>query len=103
MTHQFVRTRKASYRNISRMEKLLKRRFEIPFGTRNTAKKIQAKRIVFRKSVASDVGFGEQAKTCDTASSRKLVPLGFTNGPQFHPADHPMKERFHGTKVAQRF
>ena len=84
------------------MEKLLERRFEIPFGARNAAKQIQAKRIVLGKGMAGDVGFREQAKTGDAASSWKLMPLCFADGAQLHAANHSVKERFHGAEVAQR-
>lgn len=84
------------------MKKLLQRRFKIPFISRNTTKKIKAKRIVFGKSVAGDVRFSEQAKTSDTTSARKLMPLRCTNGAQLHAANHAMEERFDRAKVAQR-
>ena len=84
------------------MEKLLQRSLKIPFRARNAAKKIKAKRMVFRKSVAGDVGFSEEANTSDAASARKLVPLRFADGPQLHAANHAMEERFHGAEVAQR-
>ena len=84
------------------MKKLLQRGLKIPFGAGNTAKKIQAKRIVLRKSVAGDVGFGEEAKAGDAAGARKLMPLRFADGVQFHAANHAMEERFHGAEVAQR-
>src|SRR5580704_9803849 len=42
MTRHFVGTRKPSHGNDSRLEKLLKRGFEIPFRARQTAKQIQA-------------------------------------------------------------
>ena len=63
------------------MEKLLERRFKIPLSAWNTAKKIQAERIVFGKGVAGDVGLGEQAQAGDTARTRKLMPLRFADGP----------------------
>jgi hypothetical protein len=84
------------------MKKLLERGFKIPFISRNAAKEIKAKRIVFRKSVAGDVGFGEEAKAGDAAGSGKLVPLRCSDGAQLHAANHAMEERFDGAKVAQR-
>jgi|SRR5271163_4019723 len=102
MARRFIRARKAPYGNGPRMKQLLERGFEIPFVARNAAKKIQAKRTVFRKSVASDVGFGEQAKAGNPACSRKLMPLRCANGPQLHAANHAMEERFHRAEIAQR-
>jgi len=61
------------------MEKLLERRFKIPLSAWNTAKKIQAERIVFWKGVAGYVGLVEQAQTRDTARARKLMPLRFAD------------------------
>ena len=84
------------------MEKLLERRFKIPFGARNAAKEIQAKRIVLGKGMAGDVGFREQAKTGDAASSWKLMPLCFADGAQLHAANHAMEKRFDRAEVAQR-
>jgi hypothetical protein len=85
------------------MKKLLDGRFKIPFGSRNAAKEIQAKRIVFRKCVASEVRFGKQTEAGDAAGSRELMPLRFADRAQFHATYHPMEERFHRPKVAQRF
>ena len=84
------------------MEKLLERRFKIPFGPRNTAKEIQAKRIVFWKGVAGDVGLGEQAEAGDAASPGELMPLRLADGPQLHAANHAMEKRFDRAEVAQR-
>ena len=44
------------------MEKLLQRGFKIPFGARNTAKKIQAQRIVLGKGVAGDDAIPQAGK-----------------------------------------
>lgn len=85
------------------MEKLLERRFKIPFGARNATKKIQAKRIVLGKGVASDVRFGEQAETRNAAGSGEYMPLRFADGPQLHSANHAVEECFDSAKVAQGF
>ena len=84
------------------MEKLLERRFKIPFGARKAAKQIQAKGIVLGKGMAGDVRFREQAKTGDAAGPGKLMPLRSADGTQFQAANHAMKKRFDGAKVAQR-
>jgi len=57
MTRHFIRPRQPPYRNFPCVEKLLERRFKIPFGARNAAKEIQAKRIVLGKGMASNVRF----------------------------------------------
>jgi len=103
MAHYFIGPRKAPHGNVPRMKQLLERRFKIPFGTRNAAKKIQAKGIVFGKSVASDVRFGEEAEAGDAACAGKLMPLRLADGPQLHAANHAVKEGLDGAKVAQRF
>jgi hypothetical protein len=84
------------------MEKLLKRGFKIPFSTRYATKEIQAKRIVFRKCVASDVRLSEQAKPGDAASAGKLMPLRLADRAKLHAANHAMEERLDRAKVAQR-
>ena len=84
------------------MEKLLERRFKIPFGARKAAKQIQAKRIVLGKSMAGDVRFREQAKAGDSAGPGKLMPLRSADRTQLHAANHAMEKRFDGTQVAQR-
>lgn len=84
------------------MEKLLERRFKIPLGARNTAKKIEAKRIVLGKGMAGDVRFREQAEAGDAAGSWKLMPLRFADGAQLHPANHAVEKCFHRAEVAQR-
>jgi hypothetical protein len=101
MARHFIRARKPPHGNILRMKKLPERRFKIPFGAQNAAKKIQAKRIVFGKSVASDVRFGEQTKAGDAAGSRKLMPLRLAHGSQLHATDHSVKESFHGAQIPQ--
>ena len=85
------------------MEKLLERRFKIPFGARNATKKIQAKRIVLGKGMTGDVRFGEQAETGDATGSGEYMPLRFANGPQLHTANHAVEKRFDGAEVAQGF
>jgi hypothetical protein len=85
------------------MEKLLERRFKIPLSARNTAENIQAKRIVFGKGMAGDVGFGEQAKAGDSAGPWKLMPLRFADGAQLQAANHSMEKGFYRAHVAQRF
>ena len=82
------------------MEKLLERRFKIPFGARKAAKEIQAKRMVLGKGMAGDVRFREQAKAGEAAGPGKLMPLGWADGTQFQAANHAMKKRFDGAQVA---
>ena len=84
------------------MEKLLERRLKIPFVARNTAKKIQAQRIVLGKGMASDVGFRKQAKASNAAGPGKLMPLRFADGAQLHTANHAMEKSFDRAEVAQR-
>ena len=84
------------------MEKLLERRFKIPFGARNAAKEIQAKRIMFGKGMAGDVRFREQSEAGYSAGPGKLMPLRCADRTQLHAANHAMEKRFDGAKVAQR-
>jgi len=84
------------------MEKLLERRFKIPFGARNAAKKIQAKRIVLGEGMTGDVGLRKQAKTGDAAGAGKLMPLCFADGAKLHAPNHAMEKCFDCTEVAQR-
>ena len=84
------------------MEKLLERRLKIPFVPRNTAKKIQAKGIVFRKGVAGDVRFRQQAEAGDATRAGKLMPLRLADGAQLHAANHAVEKCFDRAKVAQR-
>ena len=76
------------------MEKLLERRFKIPFGARHAAKEIQAKRIMLGKGMAGDVRFREQAKAGDAAGPGKLMPLRCADGTQLQAANHAMEKRF---------
>jgi hypothetical protein len=84
------------------MKKLLDGRFKIPFGSRNAAKEIQAKRIVLGKGVAGDVRLREQAKAGDAAGAGKLMPLRFADRAKLQAANHAVEERFDRAKVAQR-
>lgn len=102
MTRRFVRARETPHGNGPRMEKLLERGFEIPFIARNAAKQIQAKRTVLGKCVARDVGFGEEAKTGNTAGAGKLMPLRCADGAELHAANHSMEKRFHCAEITQR-
>lgn len=103
MTRQLERPREAPHGNRPCMEKLLNRCFKIPFGPRNTAKKIQTKRIMLGKGMAGDVGFRKKAEARDAAGPGKLMPLRLADRAKLHAANHAMEERFHGAEVAQGF
>ena len=75
---------------------------EVKVTARAAAKDIQAKRTIFRESVARQVRFGEQAQTRDAASTRELVPGGLAYRVQCQPFAEPRKQRPHFFEIRQR-
>ena len=53
--------------------------------------------------MARQMRFGKKTESSDTASSGELVPLGFTNWPQFEINDDSLEQLPKLREVAKRF
>src|SRR5260370_25099864 len=98
----FVGPRQPTARNRIRIKELPQNRFEIPFGARNAAEKIQAERAVLRKRVTGEVRLREKAEAGDASGAGTLMPLRFADGPELHLPDDAVEQVLQDSRVTQR-
>jgi hypothetical protein len=75
-----------------RIKKLTENSLEIPLRAGNTTKDVEAERAVLWKRVAREMRLREKAKAGDPSGTRKLMPLGFADGPELHLPDHTVEQ-----------
>jgi hypothetical protein len=94
--------RKLPHRHRLGFEYPLKNTFKIPFGARRATENVQAHGTVFRKSVESDMGLGEQAEARDSTGVGELMPLSFSDFVQLQFTDDLIEKDSRGFEIAQR-
>ena len=89
-------------RNPLRFESSLQFGLKTPLFPRDAAKKIQAKRLILGKGVASEMRFGEKAETRDATCNRKLMPSCRTDRPQAKIRNQRIKQRLQSMGIAEQ-